>query len=76
VGWIKSVFTGGDETKETKTDTPSRNPRQGNRGPRPQSGSGNRDGAPRRRRRGRRSGQGGGQNRRRRGGSNRPRRDG
>ena len=77
MGWIKSVFTGGDETKETPTATPSRNPRQGNRGPRPQTGSGNRDGAPRRRRRGRRSGSGGGQNRRRQGGgNNRPRRDG
>jgi len=82
MGWIKSVFTGGDETKDTPTATPSRNPRQGNRGPRPQSDSGNRDGAPRRRRRGRRSGsggqgrQGGGQNRRRQGGgNNRPRRD-
>lgn len=77
MGWIKSVFTGGDEATETPAAPPSRNRQPGNRGPRPQSNAGNRDGAPRRRRRGRRSGSGGGgggQNRGRRGGDNRPRR--
>jgi len=81
MGWIKSVFTGGEATPETPAATPSRNRPQGNRGPRGQgrSGPGNRDGAPRRRRRGRRSGSGGGQGRgqnrgpRNNGGRSRPR---
>ena len=87
MGWIKSVFTGGDEATETPAAPPSRNRQQGNRGPRQQSDAGNRDGAPRRRRRGRRSGSGGGgsggggggggrgQNRGRRSNDNRPRRN-
>ena len=75
MGWIKSVFTGGDEATETPAAPPSKNRQPGNRGPRPQSNAGNRDGAPRRRRRGRRSGSGGGgQNRGRRSNDNRPRR--
>jgi len=56
MGWIKSVFTGGDEVVEAPAAPPSRDRQPGNRSPRPQSSSGNRDGAPRRRRRGRRSG--------------------
>lgn len=74
MGWIKSVFTGGDEATETPAAPPSRNRQQGGRHPRSESGPGNRDGAPRRRRRGRRSGSGGGQNRGRRSNDNRPRR--
>lgn len=74
MGWIKSVFTGGDEATETPAAPPSRNRQQDGRNPRSQSNTGARDGAPRRRRRGRRSGSGGGQNRGRRSNDNRPRR--
>jgi hypothetical protein len=66
LGWIKSVFTGGDTATDTPSATPSRSPRQGNLGSGQRSNTRNADGRPRHRRRGRRSGSDGRQNRGRR----------